>query len=349
MVGYSDSNKDAGIMASQWTLHRAQSLISEAAKAAGVYVRFFHGRGGTVSRGAGPTNRFLEALPQGSVHGGFRLTEQGETIAQKYATSAMAAHHFELLVAGVMSTTARHPSPPRRTDLHEALGQLASLSRDAYRGLLDAPGFMDYWSAATPIDVLESSRIGSRPARRTGRRTLEDLRAIPWVFSWNQSRHYVPGWYGVGSGLERLSSENPSEFKRIAEAARSYPFLRYVMLNVEVSCASTSPSVMSLYASLVPDEAVRHAFLGKIEDELARTKAMLEQLYGVAGQARRPRMIRTLALRDAPLQMLHAHQVSLLAAWRACKAAGDAEGAEQVLQALLLSVNAIASGLRTTG
>ena len=350
MVGYSDSNKDAGIMASQWTLNRAQASIAEAAKASGASVRFFHGRGGTVSRGAGPTNRFLEALPHGSVHGGFRLTEQGETIAQKYATPAMAAHNLELLVAGVTSTTAHHATPAqKRTDLHGAIGQLAQLSRVAYRSLLDAPGFMDYWSTATPIDVLESSRIGSRPARRTGRRTLEDLRAIPWVFSWNQSRHYVPGWYGVGTALERLSQSDPPEFKRIAERAPTYPFLRYVLLNVEVSCASADPAMMALYASLVPDEGVRKAFLGRIEEELTRTKAMLEQLYGAPGQARRPRMTRTLALRNAPLQTLHEHQVTLLASWRACKSQGDAEGAEQMLQALLLSVNAIASGLRTTG
>jgi phosphoenolpyruvate carboxylase len=350
MVGYSDSNKDAGILASQWTLHRAQAAIAAAARSEGVAVRFFHGRGGTVSRGAGPTHRFLAALPHGSVHGGFRLTEQGETIAQKYATPSMAAHHLELLVAGVASTTARHlVAPERRTDLHVAIDQLARHSREAYRALLDAPGFLDYWSAATPIDVLESSRIGSRPARRTGRRSLEDLRAIPWVFSWIQSRHYVPGWYGVGAALERLAREEPDQFGHIEAAARSYPFLRYVLLNVEVSCASSDPEVMSLYASLVPDAKVREAFLTRIQGEHERTKAMLERLYGAPGLSRRPRMTRTLALRNAPLRSLHEHQVSLLARWRAAKAGGDSQAAEEVLQSLLLSVNAIASGLRTTG
>jgi phosphoenolpyruvate carboxylase len=350
MVGYSDSNKDAGILASQWTLHRAQAAIAEAVRAEGVAVRFFHGRGGTVSRGAGPTNRFLAALPHGSVHGGFRLTEQGETIAQKYATPSMAAHNLELLVAGVASTTARHlVAPPRRTDLHTAIDQLARHSREAYRALLDAPGFLEYWSAATPIDVLESSRIGSRPTRRTGRRSLEDLRAIPWVFSWIQSRHYVPGWYGVGSALERVAREEPTQFARIEAAAPSYPFLRYVLLNVEVSCASSDPEVMALYASLVPDAAIREAFLARIQGEHERTTAMLERLYGAPGLSRRPRMTRTLALRNAPLRALHEHQVSLLARWRAAKAGGDAGLAEEVLQSLLLSVNAIASGLRTTG
>ena len=200
-----------------------------------------------------------------------------------------------------------------------------------------------------PIHVLESSRIGSRPARRTGRRSLEDLRAIPWVFSWIQSRHYVPGWYGVGAALERLAREEPDQFGHIEAAARSYPFLRYVLLNVEVSCASSDPEVMSLYASLVPDAKVREAFLTRIQGEHERTKAMRERLYGAPGLSRRPRMTRTLSLRNAPLRSLHEHQVSLLARWRAAKAGDDSQAAEEVLQSLLLSVNAIASGLRTTG
>ena len=350
MLGYSDSCKDGGIFASNWNLHKSQRALAEAGKSAGVELRFFHGRGGTVSRGAGPTHRFLEALPHGSLSGDLRVTEQGETIAQKYANPITATYNLELLVAGTTATTARHRHTPS-TDVpgcHAALDHLAETSKNAYEALLNADGFITYFAEATPIDVLEQAAIGSRPSRRTGRRTLADLRAIPWVFSWNQSRHYLPGWYGIGSGLETLKRESPTDYAAIKAQVRSWPFLRYALTNIESNIASVDPELMALYAGLVTDTAVRQEIHGRIAAELVRTRTQLSELFGEDMARRRPLLERTIRLRDAGLRALHRHQVDLIRRWRAAKTAGAPE-ADQLLASLLLSVNAIASGLRTTG
>jgi phosphoenolpyruvate carboxylase len=350
MVGYSDSNKDGGILASQWALQRAQAALAAAGDRMGIDVCFFHGRGGTVSRGAGPTHRFLEALPHGSLRGRIRLTEQGETIAQKYGTPTTAVYNLELLVAGVTATSALHEGveeAPR--DLAEIVGRLAESSRRAYRELVEDDGFIPFHRGATPIDALEHSRIGSRPARRTGRATLADLRAIPWVFSWNQARYYLPGWYGVGSALEWLEREAPEDFARLQKGQREWPFLRYVFTNIESSLASTDAGVMAAYAELVEEEEIRARLLATVVRERERALAFVERLAGGASAARRPRMMKTLQLRAGALAVLHREQIALLRRWRAATASGDAAAGEALLPRLLLSINAIASGLRTTG
>ena len=347
MIGYSDSNKDAGILASQWALHCAQSQLAAAGAEGGVKVRFFHGRGGTVSRGAGPTHRFLEALPHGSLCGDIRLTEQGETIAQKFGNQTTAVFNLELLLAGVTATACRHARGPRPAHPLAPLAEkLASTSRVAYRALLENEGFMTFYRQATPIDALEHSRIGSRPSRRTGRASLEDLRAIPWVFSWNQCRFYVPGWYGTGSALAALTDE---EFTQLASGLRSWPFLHYVITNVESSLASTDHSLMAAYADLVEDTEVRDRIFGQIEQEWNLTNVMLERLRGGPMNELRPRMWKTLELRAAALRTLHQQQIDLLREWRGLMNTGDEAAAGALLPEVLLSVNAIASGLRTTG
>ncbi len=351
MLGYSDSCKDGGIFASQWHLHRAQDALARVGAELGVDIRFFHGRGGTVSRGAGPTHRFLEALPHGSLHGDLRLTEQGETIAQKYANLITATYNLELLVAGATTTTLKHTLPaPSFEDVHPVLDRFARSSRAAYESLLAADGFLTYFSEATPIDVLEQASIGSRPSRRTGRRTLSDLRAIPWVFSWNQSRHYLPGWYGIGSGLQEIHDQDPAGFQLLAKRAANWPFLRYALSNIESNIASVALDLMSDYAELVEDEKVRRTIYTRIADEFRRTQKMLELVFGGSPMAsRRPRMVRTLMLRDSGLRALHSHQVSLLRRWRELRGRKEMAEADALLPTLLLSVNAIASGLRTTG
>lgn len=350
MLGYSDSNKDGGILASQWALHKAQRELAAVGCECGVPLRFFHGRGGTVSRGAGPTHRFLEALPHGSLSGDIRLTEQGETIAQKYANLETANYNLELLLAGVTEATVRHRLRERRgPDLDSVVETLASSSQRAYRGLLEADDFMTFYRQATPIDALEHTRIGSRPSRRTGQPTLSDLRAIPWVFSWNQARFYVPGWYGVGTALRQLQEEAPEDFERMVAGIRGWPFLRYVMTNVEASIASSDRSIMNLYVDLVTDTEVRERFRGMLTREWERTREMLEQVRGRSLSERRPRMLRTLQLRAEALRILHIQQLDLLRAWRACRSGGDEAAADRMLPELLLSINAIASGLRTTG
>ena len=347
MVGYSDSNKDAGILASQWALHRAQAQLAQAGKDYGVQVRFFHGRGGTVSRGAGPTHRFLDALPHGTLCGDIRLTEQGETIAQKFGNPSTAAYNLELLLAGVTATATMHsigtPEPHALTPL---VAKLAETSRVAYRRLLETDGFLTFYRQATPIDALEHSRIGSRPARRTGTPNLADLRAIPWVFSWNQARFYVPGWMGVGSALAALDD---AAFKQLAAQLRSWPFLHYVITNIESSIASGDRELMCAYAELVEDAAIRARFMNLILAEWDLTRAMLDRLRGGAMASRRPRMWKTLELRAEALRILHRQQIELLARWRGLQARGDDSAANNLLPDVLLSINAIASGLRTTG
>lgn len=350
MVGYSDSNKDCGILASQWALHRAQTELAATCAKHGVRPVFFHGRGGTVGRGAGPTHWFMEALPEGSLSGFLRMTEQGETIAQKYAHLGSAVYNIELLMASAASATARHRHGQRTPEaIHPLMEKLAPWSRDAYRALLLEPDFMAFYRTATPIDALEHSRIGSRPARRTGQATLDDLRAIPWVFSWTQSRFYLPGWFGAGTALEKLKTEDPAGFASLGAAIKESAFLRYVLTNIESSLVSANTNLMQAYAGLVPDAALRERFMGIILAEHTRTRTLLEELFNGPFAARRPRLAYTLAIREEPLRVLHAQQIALLKTWRAHVTSNDTEASEALLPDLLLSINALASGLRTTG
>lgn len=347
MIGYSDSNKDAGILSSQWALQRAQANLATLGHEAGVRIRFFHGRGGTISRGAGPTHRFLDALPHGSLCGDIRLTEQGETIAQKFGNFSTAAYNLELLAAGVTATAVQHAKPVAGDDtLAPIFDQLAAASCKAYRALIEADGFLEFYRQATPIDALEHSRIGSRPSRRTGKPSLADLRAIPWVFSWNQARFYVPGWFGAGSGLASLS---PEQFTHLRENFRARPFVHYVFTNVESSLASSDLDLMKKYASLVQDAALRERLLGMIEREWKLTREMIDSLRGNTMTARRPRFMKTLVLRAEALRVLHDQQIGLLSQWRGLLADQKQAEADAMLPNLLLSINAIASGLRTTG
>ena len=350
MLGYSDSNKDSGPMASQWELHEAQKGLAKVAREAKVNLEFFHGRGGTTSRGAGPTHRFIEALPGGSLMGSFRLTEQGETISQKYANPITGAYNLEYLIAGVTAAKLHHD---RRPDENETLlrlgGMLSNYSAEAYKGILAMPDFLTFWAQATPIDALEQSFIGSRPSRRTGKRSLEDLRAIPWVFSWSQARYYLPAWFGVGSALERIEQESAGDYQTLQQHAAQWPFLRYVLYNVETSQASASQDLMWEYASLVEDEAIRKRVHAAILEEWERCESSIDRLFGKPRTERRPRMMTTLKARDWGLRRLHHQQIGLLRQWRAALASGDEEAAQSYLPSLLLSINAIASGLRTTG
>jgi len=347
MVGYSDSNKDAGIMASQWAIQRAQARLARVGEQAGVEVQFFHGRGGTISRGAGPTHRFLEALPPGSLGGAIRLTEQGESIAQKYGNPGTARYNLELLLAGVAATSWHHRHRPAFPEtLIPLMDRLSEVSSREYRSLLEAEGFLTFHRQATPLDVLENTRIGSRPSRRTGPASLTDLRAIPWVFSWTQARFYLTGWYGAGSALMALSDAEGALFR---EHLPTVPFLRYLITNIETSLASSDLEVMREYSGLVDDSVVRKRVWNRIEAEWHRTQQALGRLLGSDFSRHRPRLGRTLALRVAPLRVLHRQQIGLLRQWRSQLGAGDDEGAAARLPELLLTVNAIASGLRTTG
>ncbi|MBA3963025.1 MAG: phosphoenolpyruvate carboxylase [Chthoniobacterales bacterium] len=351
MVGYSDSNKEGGIIASQWALQIAQETLSEIGAEQGFATRYFHGRGGTISRGAGPTHRFLEALPPRTIGGDLRLTEQGETIAQKYANRGTATYNLELLLAGVTGVSLQQqkmPEPSR--PLKGVMQRLARTSREAYQALLGEEGFMEFHSQATPIDALERSSIGSRPPRRTGQRRLSDLRAIPWVFSWNQARYYLPGWFGAGHALEQLAQNDPENFEWLVRETKRWPFLRFTLNNVETSLASADLPLMNAYAALVPNESLRVRIFALIRDEFERTHRILARIMGADELApRRPRFEKTLRVRADALLVLHTQQIELLKKWRGLQAAGDDDAADAMLPELLLSINAIASGLRTTG
>lgn len=350
MLGYSDSCKDGGILTSQWSLYRTQQALTQVAAKRKVTARFFHGRGGTVSRGAGPTHRFLEALPHGSLTGDFRLTEQGETIAQKYANPITATYNLELLLAGVTATTVKHRRRGREdSDLYPILDEVSRRSKEAYQTLIREDGFITYFNEATPIDAFEHAQLGSRPARRNARRTLDDLRAIPWVMAWNQARHYLPGWYGFGTAFEGLNRADPEGFEQLRTGLARWPFLRYVANNVETNVASADEEMIALYAGLVDDRNIRERFRKRVTDELARTRKMLNILHGAPVEERRPRMWRTIRLRDAGLRALHSFQVDTIRQWRSHRADGDDAASVALLPKVLLSVNAIASGLRTTG
>ncbi|NJK80613.1 MAG: phosphoenolpyruvate carboxylase [Chloroflexaceae bacterium] len=350
MIGYSDSNKDGGIFASLWGLYRAQEALMQVGQANGVRIRFFHGRGGTISRGAGPTHRFVKALPHGALGGDLRLTEQGETIAQKYANRIQAAYHLELLLAGTTRTTllSTYLSEPPHP-LEPTMDWLAAYSRRVYMELLTSEGFLRFFRQATPIDVIEQSRIGSRPARRTGQQTLADLRAIPWVFSWGQARFYLSGWYGVGSALEALQQHDPAAFAMAQQHLITWAPLHYILSNVATSIAAVDTEMMQAYAALVEEAHVREHFLGGILTEYERTREMLEMLYGGPLAERRPNVHALMQVRHQGLRALHEQQLGLLRRWRALQAAGAHSEANLLLPHLLLTVNALANGLGSTG
>lgn len=349
MIGYSDSNKDAGLLASQWALHQSQRAIQRAAREEGVVAKFFHGRGGTVSRGAGPTHRFLEALPKGTLDGDLRVTEQGEVIGQKYGTPATASYNLELLLAGTARSSLSLDSDGADDhEMTEVFEILANTSKDAYHHLVQHTGFLDYFRQATPIDVVERSTIGSRPSRRTGAAGWADLRAIPWVFSWSQARFFLPGWYGAGTALGRLAQDHTKLFRRLQGRLRIWPFARYVFNNLESGFASSDMEVAQWYADLVKDDSLRAKVTGVIREEYEKVKQGLSELFDESLASRRPRFRFTVERRVKPLRALHARQVDLLRQWRATDQ-GENPASERLLGELRQTIAAIAAGLRTTG
>jgi len=350
MIGYSDSNKDGGILASLWNLYRAQQNLAAVGEKHGVRIVFFHGRGGTISRGAGPTHRFIDALPQGSINGEMRVTEQGESITQKYANHITAVNNLELLTAGVTQNTLLHDMAVRNEAAQsKVMDRLAEFSREAYQTLIRTPRFIEFFRQATPIDVIEASRIGSRPSRRTGAASLEDLRAIPWVFAWSQARFYLSGWYGVGSALARLKEEDPKGFEVIRRNYDDWPPLRYMLKNASTSVLAANRSMMKLYGGMVADRKLRQLFLTRILAEHSLTRKMLDELSGSRLTEGRPRLRKVIALRESAIDLLHEQQVALLKDWRKHVAAGDRKEADALLPQMLLSLNAIAAGLQATG
>ena len=350
MVGYSDSNKDGGIIASLWNLYRAEEKLLEAGRERETDILFFHGRGGSISRGAGPTHRFIRAQPHCSLEAGLRVTEQGETIAQKYANRISATYYLELFMAGVAEARLAHRESRKNTlPIEPVMDFLAEESNKAYRKLINSEGLLDFFHQATPIDIIESSRIGSRPSRRSGKQSLDDLRAIPWVFSWNQARFAISGWYGFGTALESLRDTQPDAFDIIRKQDFSWPPLRYIASNVATSIATVDPEIMQEYAMLVEHPETRQRILDMITAEYRRTKQLLDILYGSSLEEKFFNVFRFINMRQEGLSMLHRLQIDLLKKWREHKKSGQQETADAMHSELLLTINAIASGLRSTG
>ncbi len=346
MIGYSDSNKDGGFLTSNWELAKAQLKLTRLGRECGVPIAFFHGRGGSVSRGGAPTGRAIAAQPAGSIAGRLRITEQGEVVSFKYANRGTAAYQTELLAASVLEhslKSEREEALVPTAEFDEAMEALSGAAHATYRRLIEHPQLVTYFQAASPLEEIALLNIGSRPARRFGARTLGDLRAIPWVFAWTQNRHCIPGWYGVGTGLatfvEVRGASGAALLERMFTGCRLF---RLIVDEAEKTLAYVDLDIARAYAELVPDPWARNELMSLVADEYHRTVDAVRRLTGASALAERfPQFRERLGRRLPTLNQVNRQQIELLRRYRA--------GQEDALPALLLSINCIAAGFGTTG
>jgi phosphoenolpyruvate carboxylase len=351
MIGYSDSNKDGGFLTSNWELSKAQIKLTRLGQETGVPIAFFHGRGGSVSRGGAPTGRAIAAQPAGSIAGRMRITEQGEVVSFKYANRGTAQYQIELLAASVVEHTLkseREKALLPTAEFDEAMEALSGAAQASYRRLVDHPDLLAYYQAASPLEEISLLNMGSRPARRFGARTLSDLRAIPWVFAWSQNRHFIPGWYGVGSGiltfLQVRGQRGSALLDRMFSESRLF---RLIVDEVEKTLTYVDLEIAREYAELMPDAGVRSSILSMVEEEYHQTvEAVLRISGGKELVERYPRFRRRLARRLPTINQVSRQQIELLRRFR--ESGGDKTQEEQ-LSALLLSINTIAAGFGATG
>jgi phosphoenolpyruvate carboxylase len=347
MLGYSDSNKDGGYLAANWALYRAELDLVEVARKEGIRLRLFHGRGGTVGRGGGPSYEAIRAQPPGAVAGALRITEQGEVIAAKYADPDLARRNLEALVAATLESSLLDIEGlgDDADPAYALLDDLADRAQRAYRALVhETPGFVEWFRAATPIRELGELNIGSRPASRKAGDSIADLRAIPWVFSWSQARIMLPGWYGTGSALEQWVDGDDERLARLQELHRHWPFFRSVLSNMGMVLAKTDLDLAARYAELVPDEELRARVFDQITAEHERTCRMLLAITGDDHLlADNPSLARSIRNRFPYLEPLHHLQVEML---RRRRAGDDDELTRRNIQ---LTINGIATALRNSG
>jgi len=360
MLGYSDSNKDGGFLTSNWELYKAEVGLVQVFEKHGVKLRLFHGRGGTVGRGGGPSHDAILAQPAGTVNGQFRLTEQGEIIASKFSNPEIGRRNLELVVAAVMEASLRPPisdskHAKRLAEFERVMETLSEYAYRAYRHLVyETPGFTDYFFAATPIAEIAELNIGSRPASRKSTRRIEDLRAIPWGFSWGQCRLLLPGWYGFGSAVDAwLNDESSgSKTKKLAllrAMVKEWPFFSTLLSNMDMVLSKTDLAVASRYASLVADRKLRKTIFSRIAAEHERSVECLAMVTGTKGRlSGNPTLARSIKNRLAYLDPLNHLQVELIKRHRSWKEQGR-ESDIRVHRGIHLSINGVAAGLRNTG
>ena len=354
MLGYSDSNKDGGYLTANWELYRAQKELAALSAASGVTIRIFHGRGGSVGRGGGPTFEAILAQPAGCVGGGLRLTEQGEVISAKFANPELGRRNFEIMVSASMlgafldkNVDAAHKETPKQWE--DVMAGLSQASFEAYQKLVyQTPGFVDFFRGATPINELAGLNIGSRPASRKPSLAIEDLRAIPWVFSWSQARIALPGWYGFGSAVQAWLDENAAEkdarLNMLKSMAVDWPFFKTILGNMDMVLSKTDLGIAQRYADLVPDAALSKRIFGQITDEWNKTVAILQAITGHKNFLEdNPALARSIRNRFPYLDPLNHLQIQLLRQYRK----GQAD--ERTQRALHLTINGVAAGLRNSG
>jgi phosphoenolpyruvate carboxylase len=354
MLGYSDSNKDGGIFTSNWELYQAEVALVEdfgcLAKTHNIQLRMFHGRGGTVGRGGGPSYQAILAQPPGTVRGQIRLTEQGEVIGSKYANPEIGRRNLETLVAATLEATLLQPTKSAPTNFLETAAQLSQVSMDAYRRLVyETPGFEEFFFAATPIREIAELNIGSRPASRKATQKIEDLRAIPWGFSWGQSRLTLPGWFGFGSAVQEFLNRSSLKERKAAVAllqkmVKQWPFFKTLLSNIDMVLAKSDLALASRYSELVPDIKLRKKIFSILEVEWLKTAEMISLITENKQRlANNPALARSIRHRFPYIDPLHHLQVELIRRYR------EGKSDERVQLGIHLSINGISAGLRNTG
>jgi phosphoenolpyruvate carboxylase len=352
MLGYSDSNKDGGMLTSTWEIFRAHRALHEVAHECGIKLRLFHGRGGTVGRGGGPTHRSIYAQPVGAFDGQIRITEQGEVLNWKYADVVLAERNLELMIAASLDALARpnardpqgHQSGVLLPEWEATFDALSATAFKFYRAnIIDDPDVLHFFEVATPVAELEHAKIGSRPSRRGGKASFASLRAIPWVFGWTQSRQLVPAWFGVGYALEEYAKK-PGGMALLQAMMAEFPLFIDLIRNVEMALAKADLGIASLYASLVPDVDLRERVFSKLKSEFERT---LSAVLAVTGQRqlleKNQVLARSIRLRNPYVDPMSLIQVDLLRRKRA------GEDTDEVNRAIAGTINGISAGLRNTG
>ena len=342
MIGYSDSNKDVGFLAANWALYEAQTRIAAVCRAAGLPLRLFHGRGTSIGRGGGPSGQAILAQPPGSLGGRMRLTEQGEALSERYADPDLAHRHLEQVAYAFILSSARDERelPPLKKRYREALARASEAAQAQYRGLLEHDGFLDFYHAVTPIEEISRLDIGSRPARRKGEKSLQNLRAIPWVFSWTQCRANLPGWFGIGTGLSLLDDET------VTEMYETWPFFKTVLDFAQMSLAKADLGIFETYLELVP-ESLREVFWPLIRDEYALSLRQVERATGSKLLEHDATLARAIELRNPYVDPISYLQVELLKRLRSLPE--ESEERVGLDYAVRVSLLGVAAGMRNTG